>query len=114
MLKLYVNIKKRREELGMSQDELAKLTGYTSRSSIAKIEKGLVDLPQTKIELFAKALNTTQPELMGWNDNLTLDNAGTLVNLLTDAELLEYIKKLNNMTSKQRYKVYGYIDNLLD
>lgn len=114
MLKLYVNIKKRREELGMSQDELAKLTGYTSRSSIAKIEKGLVDLPQTKIKLFAKALNTTQPELMGWNDNLTLDNADTLVDLLTDTELLEYIKKLNNMPPKQRYKVYGYIDNLLD
>ena len=104
MLKLYVNIKKRREELGMSQDELAKLTGYTSRSSIAK----------TKIELFAQALNTTQPELMGWNDNLTLDNADTLVDLLTDTELLEYIKKLNNMPPKQRYKVYGYIDNLLD
>lgn len=39
MLTLYKNIKKLREELGMSQDELAEKTGYTSRSSIAKIEK---------------------------------------------------------------------------
>lgn len=44
MLKLYSNIKLLREELGLSQDDLAKKTGYTSRSSIAKIEKGLVGL----------------------------------------------------------------------
>lgn len=69
MLELYKNIKNRREQLGISQDELAKLTGYTSRSSITKIEKGLVDLSQTKIALFAKALNTTPSELMGWDNN---------------------------------------------
>lgn len=51
----------------MSQSELAKKTGYTSRSSIAKIEKGLVDLTQTKIELFATALNTSPAILMGWD-----------------------------------------------
>lgn len=68
MLQLYKNIKAKREELGISQDELAKLTGYTSRSSIAKIEKGTVDLPQTKIMLFAKALNTTPAYLMGWEE----------------------------------------------
>ncbi len=69
MLELYKNIKSKREQLGISQDELAKLTGYTSRSSIAKIEKGQVDLPQTKIELFAKALKTTPSDLMGWDNS---------------------------------------------
>ena len=44
MENIYENIKKYRESKGMSQDTLAVLTGYTSRSSIAKIEKGLVDL----------------------------------------------------------------------
>lgn len=68
MLELYENIKKLREEKGMSQDELAELTGYTSRSSIAKIEKGLVDLQQSKILAFAKALGVTPSELMGWTD----------------------------------------------
>lgn len=65
MLELYRNIKKLREEKGMSQDELARLTGYTSRSSIAKIEKGDVDLQQSKILAFAKALGTTPGKLMG-------------------------------------------------
>ena len=65
---IYEKIKQRRMELNLSQEELADMTGYTSRSSIAKIEKGLVDLSQSKITLFAKALNTTTAYLMGWED----------------------------------------------
>lgn len=65
MINLYKNIKRYRTELGMSQDELAKKTGYKSRTSIAKIEAGLVDLPQSKIELFSKALDVSPGVLMG-------------------------------------------------
>ena len=68
MLQLYKNIKMLREEKGLSQDELAKLCGYTSRSSIAKIEKGEVDLQNSKILLFANALRTTPGKLMGLTD----------------------------------------------
>ena len=68
MIKLYQNIKRLREENGLSQEALAKLTGYTDRSSITKIEKGQIDLQQSKIELFAKALGTTSRELVGWDD----------------------------------------------
>lgn len=68
MMALYKNIKDLREQNKMSQEELAKLTGYTSRSSIAKIEKGEVDLPQSKIIAFAKALGTTPGKLMGLTD----------------------------------------------
>ena len=71
-----------REEKGLSQDALAKLTGYTDRSSIAKIEKGLVDLQQSKIELFANALGTTSRELVGWDDESPQDNKGVIVNVL--------------------------------
>ena len=65
MLELYSNIKKLRTEMGLSQDELARKAGYTDRSSIAKIEKGLVDLPQSKIILFAKIFGVTPGMLMG-------------------------------------------------
>ena len=68
MLDLYTNIKKRRMELGLTQDDLAKLCGYTDRSSIAKIESGKIDLTQSKILLFAEVLRTTPAELMGWNE----------------------------------------------
>ena len=40
MLEIYKRIRARREELGISQEELAKRIGYRSRSSINKIENG--------------------------------------------------------------------------
>lgn len=46
---LYDNIKTLRENLKISQDELAKRVGYKDRTSIAKIESGKVDLSQSKI-----------------------------------------------------------------
>ena len=67
-MELYQRIKARREELGMSQNELAKRLGYKDRSTIAKIEAGVNDITQTKIEAFAKALNTTASDLMGWEE----------------------------------------------
>ena len=82
MIKLYQNIKNLREERGLSQDALAKLTGYTDRSSIAKIEKGQVDLQQSKIELFAKALGTTSYDLMGWDDPVPSHRKGVAINVL--------------------------------
>lgn len=66
MLQLYKNIKDRRKQLKMTQDELAKRTGYTDRSSIAKIEQGKIDLPESKIKIFADALLTTPSELYGY------------------------------------------------
>lgn len=53
MLELYKNIKKKRTIRYISR-RARKLTGYTSRSSIAKIEKGQVDLSQTKIDLLPR------------------------------------------------------------
>ena len=69
MLKLYENIKKLRIQQNMSQAELAELAGYTDRSSIAKIEKGDVDLPQSKIHTFAQVFNISESKLMGFEDD---------------------------------------------
>ena len=68
MLDLYRNIRRRRIELGMSQQQLADKLGYKSRSAINKIEMGINDLTQSKIVAFAEALETTPGELMGWSD----------------------------------------------
>lgn len=95
MLTLYKNIKKLREELGMSQDELAEKTGYTSRSSIAKIEKGLVDLQQSKIINFANALGVTPSQLMGWDE--PIDNK---VIELTEKDQKDIKKDLDSIMGK--------------
>lgn len=62
-------IKARREELGMTQDELARAVGYKWRSSINKIEVNAQHLPQRKIEEIAKALKTTPSYIMGWEED---------------------------------------------
>lgn len=89
---LYKRIKKRREELKMTQEELAEIMGYKSRSSINKIELGLNDLPQSKIIEFATALKTTPSYLMGWdNDEVNTygDHKANLDHLADKPELLE-------------------------
>lgn len=53
------NIKRRRLELDISQQELANAMGYKSRSTIAKIEAGENEVPESKIHKFAKALDTS-------------------------------------------------------
>lgn len=64
-METHENIKALREELGLSQEALAEKVGYKDRSSIAKIEAGLVDLSQSKIAAFATALHVTPAQLMG-------------------------------------------------
>jgi repressor LexA len=66
---LYKNIKALRKQHNLSQEELAQRTGYTDRSSIAKIEAGEVDLPQSKIQLFADVFHVTPQYLMGYTDD---------------------------------------------
>ncbi|WP_338941837.1 LexA family transcriptional regulator [Fusobacterium nucleatum] len=61
---MYDRIRNRRKELKMTQDELAKLTGYNDRSSIAKIEAKKADLSQSKIIAFAEALKVSTSYLM--------------------------------------------------
>lgn len=95
MKELYRNIRYLRENMGLSQDTLAKLTGYSDRSSIAKIEKGLVDLQYSKIEIFAKILNTSPARLAGWSDH-------NIEKISKDSKfLLDEYKKMNKKGRKQ-------------
>ena len=66
MSDLSTRVRLRREQLGLSQQELARRMGYRSRSSITKLEKGINDLPQSKVEELAQALETTPPPCWGW------------------------------------------------
>lgn len=59
------NIKKRRFELNMSQQDLADAMGYKTRSTIAKIESGENDVTQKRLAKFAEVLDTTVEALMG-------------------------------------------------
>lgn len=62
-------IRTRRQHLRITQSELARRTGYSDKTAISKIEHGENDLTQSKIALFADALHTSIPYIMGWTDN---------------------------------------------
>lgn len=64
-------IKKHRERIGMSQQELAQRVGFKSRSSVNKIELGERKIKgKEMIEKFAKALGIMPHELLGLNREL--------------------------------------------
>ena len=60
-------IKSAREDLKLTKTELAKRIGV-HESSINKYEKGLVDIPLSKISELSRVLNVTEAYLMGWED----------------------------------------------
>ena len=60
-------IKSAREDLKLTKRELAKRIGV-HESSINKYEKGLVDIPLSKISELARVLKVTEAYLMGWEE----------------------------------------------
>ena len=116
-MELYKRIKKRREELGMSQDELAQKLGYKSRSTIAKIEKGENDITQSKIAAFAQALQTTPGNLMGLDseDTSTISPAAQkyqiLLNLTPD--LSEAVELYTSLDDGDRGVIRGEMKGML-
>lgn len=66
-------IAKRRKELDLTQEQLAKKLGYKSKSTINKIELGINDMTQSRVVSFAEALNVSVAYLMGWDDEQPAD-----------------------------------------
>lgn len=85
-------VRLRREALGLSQEELALRMGYSSRTSINKIENGR-PCSQKIIARLSEALNVSIPYLMGWEDEEkpTVQDDGLSEEM---QELIDSIKKL--------------------
>ena len=50
-------VREARIAIGLTQDELAEKMGYTSRTTINKIEMGINGVPKSKLSLLAEILN---------------------------------------------------------
>ena len=104
---LSVRIRQRREELGMSQEELAARMGYRSKSSITKIEKGINDIPQNKVEDFAAALETTTAWLLGLESEVSAVPAGfEPLSRMTQVPLVGSIACGTPITAEQNIERY--------
>lgn len=62
-------IKEYRKAAGMTQKELAEKAGYTSNSTINKIELGKNDVPIEKIRTIAAVLNVDPALILGLGDD---------------------------------------------
>ena len=94
-------IRNRRIELGLSQQELAERLGYKSKVSVSNAENDRDDMTTTRIEKYAKALNTTPADLMGWLD------------VEIDTNFDTRIKDMENRMKKY-VEIYKYLDSLSD
>jgi transcriptional regulator with XRE-family HTH domain len=105
-------IKYRREQLGMTQDELAQKIGFKSRSSIQKIENGVQDLVQSKIKALADALYTTPSYIMGWtdeDDSSEIPATGTGSGL--EKEILDLISDLSEAGQQEVLNFARYVSS---
>lgn len=98
-------IRSRRLELGLSQAELAKKLGYTSKVTISKIENGSNDIPQKKLFDFAEALDTTVSYLIGEQSH-----SDTIMDVASKAvynkELYPIVNDLSN-DAKEKLMLYA-------
>lgn len=105
-------IRNKRIEKGLTQEELAVSVGYTSKSTINKIELGINDIPLSKVCEFARALSTTESYLMGWDDEAS-SSAAVPVPAAdpNEDQLIAMYRELNSAGQK---KLREYAEDLLD
>lgn len=91
-------IKERREELGLSQLELAQKIGLTSKSTVCHAERSKNNFTQSKLEKFAKALDVSVSYLMGFRD---ADNNDLHLFDKTNGDINELIELAHKVTPEQ-------------
>lgn len=91
-------IKFRREELNITQEELAKRLGLKGKSSVCKIESSGDNISTKSIRKYAKALDVTIAYLMGWEQLTLFDDVLSPNQSTMD---LEHIISVNNENGGQ-------------
>lgn len=78
-------VKKRRQELGISVDDLAAKLGK-NRATVYRYESNAIEnLPTSVLEPLAKALDTTPEYLIGWTDSpIDYENSEEVLNAPLD------------------------------
>ena len=94
-------IKAYRESKGWSLSELAKRTGYSSRSTIYYIETGKTELNSSSVMKFAEVFGITPTELLGWGKPLPDEDLALIEEVCQDVtlynRLMDYVRKLKEI-----------------
>ena len=99
-------IQRRRMEIGMSQEELAKKMGYQDRSTISMVETGRRDVPWENVVKYATVLNCSPYYLMKWQDPIGDEDLGILEEVYSDSifrqKLMDYAKRLKELLEAEK------------
>lgn len=104
-------IKARRQEMKLSQRELAARLGYNDHTTLTRIEAGKVDLPQSRIEKIAEVLGVSIGYLMGW-DERPEDLGALAANVLKDPALLQLVQDFMVLDEADRATVSTLVASL--
>lgn len=108
-------IKQRREELGLTQQELATRMGLTSKSTITKVEKGANNVAESKIAAYAEALHTTKNWLKGIEGaEPTFIYPDVATEITGNPDDVIIIEALHSLDSDQRQKALTLIELIKD
>ena len=99
-------IKSRRIELGMTQMDLAKKMGYKSKSTINKIELGINDINQSKMQKMAHALEVPVEYFI--DDNIVETTTASV----SVKHLSKYAELLSKLSPKSQASAIQYIEFL--
>lgn len=102
-MKIHETIKQLREDRGLSQKALAEKTGYRDRTSIAKIEAGLVDLTLSKIFTFSTALGVPPTKLLGLEPTASLSTPAERKLLAQYRTLDHHGRELVELVTEKEY-----------
>lgn len=110
-------IRQRRNELEWSQRDLATKMGYGNNSTIARIENGKVDIPQSRIMQFSEVLGVSIGYLMGWEEEIEKDPVATAerhFEILMDEDISDIFEDLKLLDSAQKKLVKDLIHNMAE
>lgn len=112
-------IKKRRIELDLTQEELAKKMGYSDKSTICKAETCGDDITTRKVKKYADALNCSFEYLMGWDADSIDGGSQILLEVREETDrmekhILEYSRRIAelDLTPEELEIVYKYAEFL--
>lgn len=107
---LATRVRLRREQLGLSQEDLAIRMGYSSRTSVNKIENGR-PCSQKIIARLSDALGVSIPYLMGWEEMQKKNDAlaDIIVEMRTDEEFMSIVEAVYKMDKEKRSSLLAFL-----
>ena len=116
-------IRERREELGLTQIELAERMGYKTKSSVSKIESAQDKVTLKTVERAATALQCDKAYLMGWYEAIEKKLTGKTPEegeqeladrMRKDHIFWNYAKMMFFLPPYAQEQIYDYIEMVSD